>query len=313
MPIPKDITKDILSLGVTERAPLASNTVIYEYSDSSNPNDVTDKDNDDIRSIIKLQRFSIPGPAITNPIGTTYLTSKTIGGANHNMVVRYEGIQLPVHANGCASSGYSNPNCGTSVNSFSPPAPSPVATAASYENNSDLKRVDFDTSTSPGGGSPYDTAIVPFPIEVFDGREGLPNDSVAYTSGTFGINKVPNAGMMSMIDIDVANLRRFLMGNFNGKFRSDTNYAISNGGVSLVSSDIPENRGWILYISDRRGDADFDGEYDMEDVFPDNVLQFNEDVNGNGTLEESSAEAPNYADWSYKSQGAATDLSLIHI
>lgn len=304
VPVPKDITQDILSLGVTERAPVGGTFDIYDYSDSSNPNDIDDKDNDDIRSIIKLQRFSIPGPAVTNPSGTSYLTNKTVGGNSHNFVVRYEGITLPVNANGCTSTAYTNPNCGTAKDVFSPPSPNSYTSTDTYENSLHLQRANFNVGTS---GSSYDAAIAPFPIEVFDGREGLPKDSTTYTN-TFGTDKVPRAGVMSMVDIDIANLRRFLSGDFNNKFPITTPYAISKGaGQSLQSLDIPENRGWVLFVSDRRGDADFDGEYDMEDVFPDNILQFNEDVNDNGTLEENSSEAPDYSDWFYKSQGATAD------
>ena len=88
-----------------------------------------------------------------------------------------------------------------------------------------------------------------------------------------------------MIDVDVANLRRFLRGDFNGMFPVDTAYALSNGGSGLTNSAIPQNQGWVLYVSDRRGDADFDGEFDMEDVYGsgkgnDNVKQPGEDFNG---------------------------------
>jgi hypothetical protein len=94
---------------------------------------------------------------------------------------------------------------------------------------------------------------------------------------------------MSLIDIDIANLRRFLRGDFNGMFPTDTPFAIAKGS-SLLNSDIPQKEGWVLYISDRRGDFDFDGEFDMEDVYGanlgnDGVLQFGEDVNGNGKLD----------------------------
>ncbi|MCV4607978.1 hypothetical protein OFB74_34270, partial [Escherichia coli] len=71
---------------------------------------------------------------------------------------------------------------------------------------------------------------------------------------------------MSMIDIDVANLRRFLRGDFDGLFPVDTLFAIAKGR-GLRSTDIPDKNGWVLYISDRRGDQDFDGEFDMEDIY----------------------------------------------
>jgi hypothetical protein len=66
----------------------------------------------------------------------------------------------------------------------------------------------------------------------------------------------------------------------------------------LRSTDIPDKAGWVLYVSDRRGDFDFDGEYDMEDVYGpnDNILQAGEDVNFNGILDTNlfSGEAARY-------------------
>jgi hypothetical protein len=75
--------------------------------------------------------------------------------------------------------------------------------------------------------------------------------------------------------VNVANLRTFLDGGFDGAF--------PNG---LSSADIPQNggRGVILYISDRRGDADNDGVHDMENVYigtyTDDSLQPGEDIAG---------------------------------
>lgn len=93
-----------------------------------------------------------------------------------------------------------------------------------------------------------------------------------------------------MVDIDVANLRRFLRGDFDGLFPVDTKFAVSKGGTGLVSADIPVENGWVLYISDRRGDADFDGEYDMEDIYgasPGNngTMELGEDSNRDGSLQ----------------------------
>ncbi|MCB1024910.1 MAG: hypothetical protein KDB79_10995, partial [Acidobacteria bacterium] len=71
---------------------------------------------------------------------------------------------------------------------------------------------------------------------------------------------------------------------------------------------------WVMYVSDRRGDTDFDGQYDMEDVFPDNVLQFNEDVNSSGFLDKdiwsssnSDGEAPSYSTKIPRGQAATAD------
>ncbi|MCV4633728.1 hypothetical protein OFB83_34580, partial [Escherichia coli] len=73
----------------------------------------------------------------------------------------------------------------------------------------------------------------------------------------------------------------------------------------------------VLYISDRRGDQDFDGEFDMEDIYGsapgnDGIKQKGEDVNNNGILDmltgSSNYEAALYRDDTiYPDQGAVND------
>lgn len=282
VPITTDITEDILSLGVTEPAPVNSTDFQIAGYDGST----------DTRSIIKLQRFTIPGPTITNPTGTNYLTSRSIGGTNQNLVVRYTGVTGT--SSGCTKT------TGTLSNAFSSPPPN-GSSSGTQENAAHLQCVRF------GNSGNYTNTIVPFPIQLFDTREGIPNDTALYTAA-FGSTTVPSNGVMSMVDIDVNNLRNFLMGSFDGKFPKTTAFAVAKGpNKSLAAADVPENRGWVVYVSDRRGDYDFDGEYDMEDVFPDNVLQFNEDVNGDGVLEKSSNEAPAYSDAVNSSAAATSD------
>jgi hypothetical protein len=127
--------------------------------------------------------------------------------------------------------------------------------------------------------------IVPFPIESFDTREGLIRGYISADDLYPGT--VPLAGAMSLIDVDVNNLRRFANGEFDGKF--------PNGLTSAAIQK--ENGGYILYISDRRGDADDDGEYDMENVIVDmddpngnnagnTAAQPGEDANNNGIIEQ---------------------------
>ena len=152
--------------------------------------------------------------------------------------------------------------------------------------------------------------VVPFPINMFDTREGLYNDTTSVfdpTSSTapgYGSN-VPWAGVMSMVDIDIANLKKFLDGNFDANMPAivGTPFYVANNRA-LRSTDIPQpfnlpikSGGWVFYVSDRRGDFDFDGEYDMEDVYGnnDNILQVGEDINRNGTLQRDlTNEAPPY-------------------
>ena len=250
----KDVTEDILSLGVTERPAFANNIQGYGNADS--------------RSVIKLQRFSIPGVQImgndTNCY--TYYNDSVISG--HNLVVVRSSLN--------AGSTWTNQDVGC--------------------NGSFTDHVAHRKVLVGVGSTRYE--IVPFPINMFDTREGLYNDSLSDSnlSSLYLNGSIPWAGVMSMIDIDVANLRSFLSGNFDSQMPTNTLYATKEGHA-FRAMDVPQANGWVLYVSDRRGDYDFDGQYDMEDVYGpnDGVLQPGEDVNANGVLDVNyTNEAPRY-------------------
>lgn len=289
--ITADITEDILSLGVTEQAPVIAGTSIDLYNTTPAANNVNlttpqaASSGNDSRSIIKLQRFAIRGPSIpgTAPNAPEIAPSTKwlypFGG--FNFVSRFRGTIAAVDAGcptGCTSKVNDDPNFPTTPNT----AP---------ENLAHFKKLDYGV---PG----VRAAIVPFPIEMFDTREGTYFDNIANTPAAGSVSR---NGVMSMIDIDVANLRRFLRGDFNGLLPdgavanpNSTPFSRNNvGNIGLractflvpynpANCDIPENSGWVLYISDRRGDGNFDGEYDMEDVFGnnDNTTQPGEDLDG---------------------------------
>lgn len=279
-----DITEDILSLGVTEQAiPIGTGATLFQITHATYNNTITNNaqitstaaqpapTGTDSRSVIKLQRFYIPGPAV--PGTNNYLKSYTTGGG-YNTVVRYGTVTTDVLAdNGCTA---------TCVGDNVDPNP------AVLERYGHLKRATVN-------GVP-DKAIVPFPIEMFDMREGYYYDARTTTYYP-NLTTLPRNGVMSMIDIDMANLRKFLRGDYNGLFPINTPFAASNGNVGLTNNNIPELNGWVLYVSDRRGDADFDGELDMEDIYGaapgnDGILQRGEDLQplgtfGNGVLNTS--------------------------
>jgi Tfp pilus assembly protein PilX len=280
LPIAIDVTQDILSLGVTEPAPIGTDLQIDGYTTLT-----------DTRSIIKLQRFSIPGPAIPNLSSTTFTTNYTLNGTSQNLVVRYNNV-TGSPATGCAT-------C-TAQNIFSPPVPEP--SAASSMTQEDAAHLKWATIS---GSQTF--AIVPFPIQMFDTREGMPNDDATAANTNFGTQYVPSAGVMSLVDIDVANLRRFFNGDFNNLFPTATPFAVAQTR-GLLNTDVPNAQGWVVYVSDRRGDYDFDGEYDMEDIFPDSTLQFNEDINFNGTLNtDYGREAASYTTSVASGQAATAD------
>ncbi len=234
-----DITEDILSLGLTERAP---NDSAFKITDSSYDNGTSGTDS---RAIIKLQRWAIPGPPVKR---TAYADASKI-------------TKLP-DSSGKPVYEYA----GTAPNGYSV-----VSKDSYYISNSERDEHRLNANLA---GDTSEKAL-PFPIKMFDAREGIAEESNVEVAD-LAVDDISYNGVMSVIDIDVANLRRFLRGDFDLQF--------PNG---LLSTQIDRDRGWILYVSDRRGDRDNDGEYDMEDVYGpnDGEFQIPEDVNGNGELD----------------------------
>lgn len=215
--------------------------------------------NTDSRSIVKLQRFNMVGVPVT-AADTTYMTS--FSGWNGNVVIAEKDA---TDATTMLDDGF-------------------------YDNNAHKKAAIVDDSTKS-------RKVVPFPIQMFDTREGLYNDDINPTDAAIYGNNVPWAGVMSMIDLDVANLKNFLDGNFNTLLPTTGTLYSNAKSHALRNTDVPQANGWVLYVSDRRGDGDFDGEYDMEDIYGNNdsTKQPGEDVNNNGTLEtDFSNEAVRY-------------------
>ncbi len=286
--VTSDITEDILSLGVTEEAPSTLiPTVGCTRADQNNGTFSAPSGNllatvpqapltcADSRSVIKLQRFAIRGGPITPLSGAPgpYLTHN--GGAapnDYNYVRRFTAAANI--AAGCPT--VAGPPAACTPSNGIPPD----LILGQNERYGHLKM----SGTQ---------AVVPFPIQMFDTREGEYFDDIASSpAGTVSRN-----GVMSLIDIDIANLRRFLRGDFNGRFPLNTPFAITKGSglaaswTTAVASDVPQKEGWVFYVSDRRGDGDFDGEYDMEDIYsaaPGNTggfEQLGEDVNRNAVLD----------------------------
>jgi hypothetical protein len=263
-----DITQDFLSLGFTERV-----RSVPGFFQVLNPS--YDNQNIDSRSIIKLQRFVIPGLPVMS--GST-----SVGGRS---LYTYTGFHNSFHSTYGVGYNYvqaSNTTSAPNGNYLLPQETSryPVPTSAGSPAGNGL-RVGVNNTPNPlPQGLLKPVTLVPFPIKMFDTREGLYNDDL--NAAALYAQTLPLMGVMSLIDVDVYNLKLFMRGDFNGKF--------ANG---LTSTQIPkDNGGIILYVSDRRGDRDDDGEFDMENIYvnannpnSDNSMQYGEDVNGNGTLD----------------------------
>ncbi|HJQ71574.1 MAG TPA: hypothetical protein VKA70_21540 [Blastocatellia bacterium] len=265
LPVTRDITADFLSMGFTESAGSLGMA-------------------NDSRAVLKLQRYVIPGPPVKVASGELGGTSLTPTPAISLVRDGRDNVQRDVYTYSAAAGSF------VALNRF--------AGGNWVRSNAAIAQQEEDSHkvTVLVGGTQYQ--VVPFPIKMYDLREGLYNEDV--TNATWGNLfmqggnfMVPRVGVMSMIDIDMFNLGRFLRGDWNGQFPN--NPALP--GNSLSSDDVPDNGGdgWIIYISDRRGDRDDDGEYDMEDVFVnadgsgDGVdgaaPQPGEDANHNGRLD----------------------------
>lgn len=168
----------------------------------------------------------------------------------------------------------------------------PLATLA----NGDDTNINASRSATP---STWFESIVP--INVYNVREGWINSSM----NEFNIYE---RGMTSVIDIDMRNLARWVDGIYDSNLLS---------GTTAVSTNIKdEQEGFVVYISDRRGDkvkAEYqsdgtsylstNGTVDNEDIYgPNGILDAGEDViefgwnadgtSKKGTLQKDTTELP---------------------
>ena len=309
-PTTTDITADILSLGLTERPPSSLGTN-FQLDSTDYPA------NADKYAIVKLQRFLIPGTTISS--SNTYLRNFTVSSVVYNYVLAKEKTTTPLPsplltANINPIATY--PNVLQSVISLTQQRygchGTQNSTVVSTCLATDTDPADNQITATVGGISGREVA--PFPIMMFDTREGLPYDNTAGTgipTPNYPSGRIPWNGVMSAIDIDINNLRLFLNGDSTllGLLpRTGTAFSDSfTPKRALTNTDISSNKGWVIYISDRRGDNDFDGEYDMEDLLPSGNSPSNlnngtktdgEDSNNNGVFENDYInEAPKYSEY----------------
>jgi Tfp pilus assembly protein PilX len=281
----------------------------------------------------------VPSPTATVfplPVHTYYMNSAGTGinyvsTGNYSPSMNYPvgGLNPAIYnpLNGTATStpyysGYTSILVSSSPSAT--PNPTPAALGAPI---SSLEASEFGGSYTANGWKPTATPnptpgvattlpgtpatpvyVLPFPIEFFDTREGLYNVNTVATGtgptsttpvwdysgtgsskGMYPYGNVPKVGIISGIDINIANMTTLLKGTWDGAFPL---------GV-LSSTAVPTNPGWIIYVSDRRGDRNDNGNYDMEDIYGplDGVLQPGEDANGNGVLDVDTTweAAPFYA------------------
>ncbi len=115
-----------------------------------------------------------------------------------------------------------------------------------------------------------------WPMTLYDGREGQFRDGLADSMLRLG-------GLINYIELDVNNLRRWILG-------------LGGGGLAGVGSNARNENGFIVYFSDRRTNrnnaGNETGEYGFEDVASpptwttaNAALDPGEDANGNGAVD----------------------------
>lgn len=137
---------------------------------------------------------------------------------------------------------------------------------------------DGTTCGRTSGGTWTNAATDYMPLALYDAREGSLRDTVG-TSDAQRNSWIHLAGIMHYVELDVDNLRRWLIGEIG-----------STGSASTMNIT-----GYVVYFSDRRGNYNAanpgtskeTGELGYEDfVVDNNELDVGEDVNGNGVRED---------------------------
>ncbi len=140
--------------------------------------------------------------------------------------------------------------------------------------NADGSYLSGETTWQVRNNGGVKTSLIPFPINMYDSREGVPHESDSTTGANKPVpgiqpNAVSKNGVMNLIEIDMGNLGRLLRGDFDNLFAQMGTTAYKTAtGVPLKAASaltdfsdvlhenikINQDNGWIIYVSDRRGD-----------------------------------------------------------
>ena len=178
------------------------------------------------------------------------------------------------------------------------------STALLYANrgfiNTTTTAADEDAGNYIRQASPIGTPNLIVPINIYNVREG-------WVRSTLNEYDVYQRGMTSVIELNMRNLSRWLDGVYDANLLSGTN---------AVSANVKGDEGYVVYVSDRRGDrvkaeylangtsfASTNGIVDNEDIYgPNGLLDNGEDVidfgwnaggtSKKGTLQKDTLELP---------------------
>ncbi len=171
--------------------------------------------------------------------------------------------------------------------------------SAANEDGATLVRESFQPVLLPSGEPNYNAIV---PINVYNVREG-------WVRSTLSEYEIYTRGMTSVVEINMRNLARWLDGVYDANLLS---------GTTAVSGNVNGEEGYVVYVSDRRGDqknteyladgtafASTNGIVDNEDIYgPNNTLDAGEDVidfgwnvggaSKKGTLQKDTRELPDF-------------------
>ena len=289
----RDITQQILSMGMTEGEP---NAILHlqrplwaAFTQGS-------------RDASGLTNPALNGdPAYTNCL--TDIMSKTRKGADGEIKIA---AGIPAQN---ATLGYLTQIVDDTAAGFQPirsDIPGGTTIGASCINNPQqvLCQLLTDWGTTAWTNNKDWNAIVP--LNVYNVREGRINSSLA-------ANTVYERGVMNIVELNMRNLARWLDGVYDNNLLA---------GTPAVSGNVAAPDGYTLYISDRRGDeihsyissgvtlSATNGMVDNEDIYgPNGLLDAGEDVQATGTLVKDTNELPDPGALPAPSPGYGTDIN----
>ncbi|MEW6733012.1 MAG: hypothetical protein AB1489_16925 [Acidobacteriota bacterium] len=275
--VTNDVTEAILALGVTRYEGAVAANAPYGLP----PNDVdliTARTNlrnaygtlgnnlDDRFSVIRLQRYELPTYLAAANFDTGGTPPRRLADGNRNHL-RPTAAMFPTPP-GSATEALLVDDSTTNPDQADTPA-------IVHQLSNSLTTINSNQ------------AWIAYPITFFDPREGR-----NLNSANPAANVVEVKGVFSVVEIDMDNLKRLLTGGFDNLFTA--------GSIPFSASQIgSETNGWIISVSDRRGDVSGgfgeNGKYDFETVYGNGTPEyipaagqtlFNiEDTNDNGAIE----------------------------
>jgi hypothetical protein len=223
---------------------------------------------------------------ITKPDGTTLdvtqeILSMGMTVGEPNSIVNLQRPLWAAYVQGSRDRSGSNVELTNLVNNYQTAADGEIIAAPIFDPNGgfitgSVTALDEDGGTTTRQMTPAGAYNQIVPINVYNVREGWVRSQMDETT-------VWERGITNVVELNMKNLARWLDGKYDGNLLSGTN---------AVSANIKGDEGYVVYISDRRGDVTkqekapdgtvyngTNGSVDNEDIYgADNILQPGEDA-----------------------------------